>query len=215
MAQQALVLSALAPGRFRLGIGPSHAPMIEGAFGYKMERPLRHLREYVTALRQGLSSGEMDFDGETVRAHVKMGSAPDVPILISALRTNAFRLAGELCDGAISWVCPLAYLRDVALPALRQGAAKAGRETPPLYAHVPVAATTDRGALHEAAARQVGFYPRLPFYAQMFADAGYPEALEGQMSERMVDALVVSGTQEQIGDRLQELIAALSRPVQG
>jgi F420-dependent oxidoreductase-like protein len=208
MAQQTLVISALAPGRFRLGIGPSHAPTIEGAFGYKMERPLRHLREYVTVLRQGLSEGQMDYNGETLSAHIKMGSAPDVPIIISALRTNAFRLAGEMCDGAVSWVCPLPYLRDVALPAMQAGAAKAGRQAPPLYAHVPVAATTDRSAVHEAAARQVGFYPRLPFYARMFADAGYPEALEGEMSERMVDALVVSGTQDQIGDRFQQFFDA-------
>ena len=45
---------------------------------------------------------------------------------ISALRPNAFRLAGEIADGAISWVCPLPYLRDVAVPALKQGAAKVG-----------------------------------------------------------------------------------------
>ena len=39
LASQALVLGALAPGRFRLGIGPSHRPTIEGMFGIQMGKP--------------------------------------------------------------------------------------------------------------------------------------------------------------------------------
>ncbi|MDP8923171.1 MAG: LLM class flavin-dependent oxidoreductase [Chloroflexota bacterium] len=41
LASQALVLAALAPGRLRLGIGPSHRPTIEGMFGLPMGKPLR------------------------------------------------------------------------------------------------------------------------------------------------------------------------------
>lgn len=45
-----------------------------------------------------------------------------IPLLISALGEKAFRLAGEIADGAISWVCPVPYLLDTALSALRAGA---------------------------------------------------------------------------------------------
>ena len=56
---------------------------------------------------------------------------------------NAFELAGELADGAISWLCPPRYLQDVALPAMRRGAEKAERPVPPLVAHVLVAPSVD------------------------------------------------------------------------
>src|SRR6476620_2561320 len=51
LATQALALDGVAPGRFRLGIGPSHRPTIEGMFGIPMGSPLDHLREYLTVLR--------------------------------------------------------------------------------------------------------------------------------------------------------------------
>jgi alkanesulfonate monooxygenase SsuD/methylene tetrahydromethanopterin reductase-like flavin-dependent oxidoreductase (luciferase family) len=39
----------------------------------------------------------------------------------------------------------------------------------------------------------------------MFQDAGFPEAKEGQLSDRMIDALVVHGSAEQVKARLREL----------
>ena len=51
LAGQALAVAGLAPGRFRLGVGTSHRPAIEGALGLPMGRPLAHLRDYLTVLR--------------------------------------------------------------------------------------------------------------------------------------------------------------------
>ncbi len=147
LVSQALVLADLAPGRFRLGVGPSHRPTIEGAFGLPMGKPLDHLREYVAVLRDLLWEGRSTFTGEyyRVQAEIPAGVAPPrVPILISALRSNAFHLAGEIADGAISWICPVDYLVGTALPALRAGARAAARPVPALVGHVPVALHTDR-----------------------------------------------------------------------
>ena len=88
----------------------------------------------------------------TVHAMLPAGTTPPrTPLLISALRANAFRLAGEIADGAISWMCPISYLAQTARPALGSGAAAAGRSTPPLIAHVPVAMHTEREAVRAAA----------------------------------------------------------------
>jgi len=130
------------------------------------------------------------------------------PILISALRERAFHLAGELTDGAISWVCPVRYLLEKALPALQAGAAKSGRPAPPLLAHIPVALSQNRQAVLAAARRQLGSYGRLPFYAKMFADAGFPVAPDGTMPDALIDNLVVSGDEAAIAARLIELLAA-------
>ncbi len=51
LAQQARSLYDIAPGRLRLGIGPSHQSIIEGIYGLPQTTPLAHLREYVNVLR--------------------------------------------------------------------------------------------------------------------------------------------------------------------
>lgn len=205
MAQGAIAVDSLAPGRLRLGVGPSHKPAIEGMWGIPFERPLEHLREYLSILRGVFETGTADFEGNRMTARGRTSGPANVTLMASALRSNGFRLCGELADGAISWVCPLSYLRDVALPALRAGAAKAGRETPPLIAHVPVAVSGDRDAVYEGARRQIGIYPRVPFYSQMFQDAGFPEAKDGALSDRMIDALVVHGSPSEVKERLRAL----------
>ena len=202
--QGAMVVDALAPGRLRLGVGPSHQPTIEGTWGIPFERPLEHLREYLLILRAALNGG-VDFNGRRLKAHAQLGSPLQVKLMASALRPNSFRLCGELTDGAISWVCPLPYLRDVALPALQAGAAKAGRQPPPLIAHVPVVVSEDTDAVRAGATRQLGHYPRLPFYSQMFQDAGFSEAKEGTLSDRMIEGLVVHGSASQVKERLHQL----------
>ena len=206
LAQQALALGDLAPGRLRLGVGPSHRPVIEGVYGIPMQKPLEYLREYVSVLRAALWDGTVDYHGQFFNVKTKLPRTSHTPILISALREGAFQLAGEIADGALSWVCPTQYLLDKALPALRSGAEKSGRAAPPLVAHIPVALSEDRQAVIEAARKQLGRYGRLPFYASMFADAGFPVS-DGAMSDALIDNLVVSGSEETITTRLTDLLA--------
>jgi F420-dependent oxidoreductase-like protein len=205
MVQGAVVVDSLAPGRLRLGIGPSHKPAVESTYGIPFERPLEHLREYLIVLRAMLQEGKVQHEGRRITARAQLAAPTGVSVMASALRPNGFRLCGELAEGAISWVCPLPYLRDVAVPAIHEGAAKAGRTPPPLVAHVPVAVSDNADAIRQGASRQMGFYPRVPYYSQMFQDAGFPEAKEGQFSDRMIDALVVHGSAEQVKERLRAL----------
>jgi alkanesulfonate monooxygenase SsuD/methylene tetrahydromethanopterin reductase-like flavin-dependent oxidoreductase (luciferase family) len=125
MAQQALSIHDIAPGRLRLGIGPSHQPVIEGIYGLRQETPLAHLREYVNVLRTVLWEGKIDYHGKFFNVKVSLPRPAKIPILISTLGKKAFQLAGEIADGALSWVCPVQYLISSGIPALRNGAAAA------------------------------------------------------------------------------------------
>ena len=208
LASQALVLEALAPGRFRLGLGPSHRPTIEGMFGLEMNKPLEHLREYLTVLRSLLWDGSVDFSGTHFRVKAALPDGvqpPRTPLPISALRAGAFRLAGEISDGALSWVCPVPYLVNTAKPAMLEGARAAGRPAPPLIGHVPVAVGTDREAVRAAARTQLATYGRLPFYRGMFEDAGFPVNADNTLSDALLDELVVSGTPAEIAARLHQI----------
>lgn len=206
LAQQAATVAALGPGRLRLGVGPSHRPTIEHAYGLPMDAPLEHLREYIAVLRAALWEGQVEHQGRFFTARARPNSAPRLPLLVSALGEQAFRLAGEVSDGAISWNCPPAYLRDVALPALRAGAQAAGRPTPPLVAHMHVALSTDTAAVVAAAKKALAGYAKMPFYANMFAAAGYPVQADGGVSDALVDSIVIMGDRATVAARLHELL---------
>ena len=184
MVQQAQVIAQLAPGRFRLGIGPSHRPTMR-TMGIQLDHPLGHLKEYLRILKALLQDGKADFDGTYYQAHDSVAEA----------------------DGAISWVTPAPYLKDVALPAMKTGAEKAGRPVPPLIAHVPVCVHDNVDEVRAAYREQFAIYPQLPFYRRMLVASGYPEAAEGAWSDAMIDGLVIYGDEDATTRRLQELLS--------
>ena len=205
-AQEVVALESLAPGRFRLGIGPGHELMMAPTYGVRWEAPLTNLREYLTVLRALLHEGEVDFEGRHVTARSRVRTPTQTPIMASALRPRSFELCGELADGAISWMCPWPYLVEQALPALRRGAEQAGREAPPLVAHVPIAVSEDREAVYALARDQLSGYARIPFYRAMFLKAGYADVGEGGYSDELLANLVVHGTEDEVVAGLVALI---------
>src|SRR5215216_6729094 len=85
LAAQAIALNYLAPGRIRLGVGTSHRPTIEGAYGIPMGKPLAHLREYVTILRTLLWEGSVEFSGDYFTVKTDLPSTvppPKIPVPI-------------------------------------------------------------------------------------------------------------------------------------
>ena len=205
MVQQAQVVAQLAPGRFRLGVGPSHRPTIE-SMGIEFDAPLAHLREYLKILKAILQTGSVDFDGEHYSVHASIQGPLDVQVMGSALRKGSFELCGAESDGAISWICPGSYLRDVALPAMEKGATGAGRPVPPLIAHAPVCVHDNPDEVR-AAVRQQITNPRMPYYQNMLVASGYPEARSGEWSDAMIDGAVIWGDEETCAQGIQELLA--------
>ncbi len=203
-AQQTQVAAQLSGNRFRFGIGPSHVAAMQRTFGADYRTPVTALREYLTIVKTLLETGAVEFEGAVYRANAALPApVPGVPVMASALRPRSYETCGELADGAISWVSPGVYLRDVALPAMRRGAERAGRAVPPLIAHAPVCVHDDPEEVRAAARAQLANYPRAPFYQAMFAEAGFPEAGETEgWSDAMIEAVVLSGGEEQVRERV-------------
>ncbi|PKB66664.1 MAG: hypothetical protein BZY81_06625 [SAR202 cluster bacterium Io17-Chloro-G4] len=206
MVQQAQVVGQLAPGRFRLGIGPSHRPTMR-AMGIQMPSPLGHLRDYLKILKSLLQTGKVDYDGEFYQAHDSIGEPVDVQVMASALQNNSFELCGAEADGAISWVSPGAYLKEVALPAMQKGAKEAGRPVPPLIAHVPICVHDSVEEVRSAYREQFAMYPKLPFYRRMLVSSGFAEAAEGAWSDAMMDGLVIYGNETKVAEGIKNLFS--------
>src|SRR5438132_12227287 len=176
MAQAALPLTDATGGRFTLGIGVSHRAIVELMLGLALDAPLAVMREYVAVLRGALGAGA-DFEGRhfRVRWSLALPERPVPPrIHLAALTRKMLELAGEIADGAILWLCPPAYVRDVALPALERGRKRAGKTLSgfEVVAAVPLAVTGDvagaRAALRVGPAR----YPGLPLYPALLEGGG-------------------------------------------
>lgn len=204
IAQQALALEQLAPGRLHLGLGPSHEPAMVAGFGVEWSAPLTNLREYLQVIRALLTEGSVDFEGRHVTARSQLRNPPGISLMASALRPKSFEACGALADGAISWMCPKPYLIKEALPAIQRGAERAGREAPPLVAHVPMLVTDDPDGVRKLIS-QLGRYAQVPFYRAMFEAAGYPDAAEGY-SDELLDNLVMSGSEEEVASKLARYI---------
>ena len=206
VAQQAADIAQLVPGRFVLGLGPSHANVMEGRYGIPYRQPLGHLREFVTVVKALLSGDQADFEGKHFKVHGKLNYGAQVPVIISALRAGSFELAGEISEGAVTWLCPAPYLRDAAMPALERGAARMGRQRPKLIAHAFLALTSDPADLQQGVDEFLPFYPRLTNYQEMFAAAGYPEARQGTWSARMLEAVVLHGPDDECRKKLDSFM---------
>ena len=177
LAQEALTLQEVSGGRLRLGIGVSHRPMMEGALGLDMGRPLEVIREYTAVLRQAMT-GRVEHAGPRYRVAWQSGvprlPAPP-PIYLAGLGTAMLELAGEVADGAVLWLCAPAYIRDHAVPAIRRGRHRAGKTLAgfEIVASVPAAVTADSVAAMTAFKGELVRYLALPFYRAMLEKSGF------------------------------------------
>lgn len=90
---------------------------------------------------------------------------------------------------------------------MRTSTAAVGRAAPQLVAHVPVALTEDLESVFAAGNQMLDFYAQIPFYANMFTNAGFPSTPNKAMSDNLVESFVVSGTEASVAARFTELLA--------
>ncbi len=167
LAQQALTTQAATGGRLLLGLGLSHRVTMEQALGFDWSRPVRHMREYLSALRPLLAQEATSFAGEEFRIAGYQLTVPDAtppPILVAALGPQMLRLAGRLADGTAIWMGGPRYLAEHAVPTITAAAQEAGRPAPRILASLPVCVTDRAGAVRERAAEVYARYGQLPSY---------------------------------------------------
>jgi F420-dependent oxidoreductase-like protein len=206
LALQAQSLNKLAPNRLRLGVGVGTAEQARRIYGVEIPSPLSYLREYIQVLRPLLQQGEIHHQGHFFTADLSLPTPEPIPVLMSALGPATFRLAGEIADGILPFLCPIPYLLNTALPALSTGAAAVGRPRPPIIAHVPVALTEDRKTALQAARKGLGFYLGSPFYRKMFIAAGFSIQEIDSVADTLLEQVLISGNTSQIKEQLIDLL---------
>jgi len=194
--------AALVMGRpgFTLGLGPSHAPVIEGMLGMSYARPGQHTEEYISIVAALLRGETVDVSGQELSLHGSQMASPAQPVqlLVAALGPRLLRVAGSLTDGTILWMANARSIESHVAPHLRAAAAAAGRPAPRIVAGLPVTVHDDVTEAREAVARQFAIYGQLPNYQRILAHGGISGPAEA----------AIVGDEASVADQLQSLFDA-------
>ena len=199
LAGQTLTTIDVIGPRLTLGVGLSHEVMMR-ELGIGFDKPIRHLREYLSVLMPLLREGRASFQGETISGEAQLFRPPEqpVPVLVAALGPQALGVCGRMADGTtLAWVGPRT-VRDHIAPRLRAAASDAGRPEPRVLATLPVCVTSDPAQVRGVLGKNMQMYGGLPSYRAMFDREG----VEGP-----ADVAIVGSVQE-VTDGIAEMRAA-------
>lgn len=173
LAGQAMSAQSAMEGRLTLGIGLSHQPMM-AELGMSDDKPIRHLRDYLSILVPLIEEGRVDYDGESLSCRATVFRPAERPpqILVAALGPQALRVAGNRTAGtSLAWVGPKT-IRDHIVPTIGAAAAAAGRDQPRILATLPICVTDEPAAIRERITAGAAMYTQLPSYQAMFEREG-------------------------------------------
>jgi F420-dependent oxidoreductase-like protein len=174
LAQHALTTNAIVGGRLCLGIGLSHKVVIEDMMGMSFDKPLRHMREYLSILMPLLESQAVSFAGETLTTHAGLAipGASRCGVVVAALGPQMLALAAQMADGTLTWCTGPETLRTLTIPTINAAAERLGRPAPRVIAALPVCVTSDVAAARARAAEVFAVYGQLPSYRAMLDHEG-------------------------------------------
>ena len=200
-AQTAAFIHELSGGRFRFGVGVSHAPANRW-LGVQTSKPLADMRRFVADLRAGAQ---------------RTGELP--PLVLATLRRPMVALAGEIADGAVWANAARSHMRS-SLQALPE---RAHSDAFFIGNMIPTCVCDDRAEGASVMRRTLRGYVQLPNYQRYWIEAGYEnemhaiqraladghvDQLGSLMTDRWLNDVTLFGPPNRIRDGVDAWIAA-------
>ncbi len=238
-------LSKYSGGRFILGLGTQVKGHNERRFSVPWAPPGPHLRDYINCMRAIWDSWQNgtkpNYEGEYYQ--YKLTSPffnpgpiehPDIPVIISAVNPVNARRAGEGADGiAIHGFSTFKYIREVLIPAVHEGARRAGKDISKVHVRgggfIVTAKTEEelRGA-KERDRRRLSFYASTRSYSNVMKLHGWADeaaqlhrlSIEGKwddmvglITDEMMEEFCVIGTWDELPAKMREKYAGINTQV--
>lgn len=181
MLQATNALAEQTGGRFVLGLGVSHAPMVAGLRGLPYERPVQTMRTYL--------------EGIDASPYLAPAPATPAPRLLAALGPKMLELAASHADGALPyWTTPdhTATARSILGPDKL------------LCVEQKVVLTSDPDIGRATAAAALSIYADLPNYRNSWLRLGFTDEEIDARAPRFVDAVVAWGDAAAISERIRQ-----------
>lgn len=187
MAAAAKTVAELSGGRFVLGIGVSHKPLVSNLRGHSYDKPYSYMKEYLPKMKSALYRAPEPKE--------------EVPVVIAALHPKMLTLAAAQTRGTHTYFVPPEHTA--------KARAQIGPE-PWICAAQAVILERDATKARTAARQYMKTYvPRLPNYTNNLKALGYPDAdFANGCSDRLVDDIVAWGSEGKIQDRIDAHLKA-------
>ena len=174
-------------GRFLLGIGVSHRPLVSNLRGHSYDKPYSYMREYLPKMKSALYRAPLP--------------PQEVPVVLAALHPKMLQLAASEASGTHTYFVP---------PQHTSKARAAIGTTPWICAAQAVILETDAAKARTMARTYMKTYvPRLPNYTNNLKALGWKdEDFQNGCSDALVDAIVAWGNEQKIRDRIEAHLKA-------
>jgi probable F420-dependent oxidoreductase len=195
----ALTLHELTGGRYVLGLGVSHAHLVQTLRGHVYERPLTRMREYLDRY------AALPYRGPTLDSSA--GHASEPPVMLAALRRGMLELAATRTAGTLPFLVSaarIAWIREVL-----DAATPSDRPPPIVATALAVVLEADAQRARATGRAWLAPYCRAQNYQRSLAQQGFgPDDWEPPYSDRLVDDIVAWGDADAIHDRIGTYRAA-------
>lgn len=182
MASAQKTLCEAYDGRFLLGMGVSHAPMVDAVRGHAYNKPLTYMRSYLDKMDQALFFAALPKE-EPVR-------------VLAALHPKMLKLAAERASGSHPYFVPPSHTK-IAREALGAGKLLAPEQA--------VCLETDPAKARAWARGHMKIYIGLPNYRRNLENLGFVASdFENGGSDNLVDAIVAWGDMDVIRERIHQ-----------
>ena len=197
IAQQCHTVNAASGGRLTLGIGLSHRVVIENMMGMSYDKPIRHIRDYMSILGPLSRNEQVSYAGEdyTTRGGIQAPGMSPFGTVIAALGPQMLKAAAELADGTLTWCTGPRTLAEYTVPTINRAATDADRPAPRVIAALPVCVTDDFDGAKARAAKVFEIYGSLPSYRAMLDREGAAGP----------EDIAITGTAEEVTNRIGAL----------
>ncbi len=187
----ARTIADLSDGRFVMGLGVSHRSSV-GARGHEYAPPVTAMTAYLDAYASAPWAGP---------------AVEDPPLVLAALGPRMLALAGERAAGAFPYLVTVGLV-GAARRALDEAAAAAGRPDRPALIVSQAAIVGDGPVVRDAARGAVTHHLGQPNYSNNLRRGGFSDEEIEAVSDRLVDALVVTGDEAALAARIAAMQAA-------
>jgi alkanesulfonate monooxygenase SsuD/methylene tetrahydromethanopterin reductase-like flavin-dependent oxidoreductase (luciferase family) len=227
IAMGAATVDTISNKRLILGLGTSSVPIVQDLHGYKFEKPLRRMQEYVEIIRLVLSGKKIDYAGEifSLRGFTLLIKPPrqDVPIYLAAINQKMVELTWKVADGIIFYLRPISEMKktiskmqskrkiDVACQFItcvskdEEKAKERARKTVAFYASV--------GEIYRRFLAENGFKNEVTDIYEEYLKSGFKSNYE-LVTDVMLESLTICGLPNQAKEQLARIYdAGITQPI--